>query len=612
MLITSEYPFTYRQEDGAGKRLVSLGNPPIGSFCVAASYLADLLAAKNIGYASLIEEYIYFDEEESKIGIKKVPKLKIGISECIGKTLAVEAWNSRTQFLNLSYLEISQNSQKKTTMSEFLNKEEDKVNTFQVEIVRDIVFVLKCIRENLKFQSAFSELVEALESFYIRKKDSTGIAIEVISTSVIKNARTCSSLILDYKKGLKPDNKAINPDLNTQIKELLSKTKPFLADRGCFPELFEREDKMSSEKGIKTLEEFFNSYSDNSNSGKEISNYECFLTERNKRHLKGCKVLPNKEAEIICSSVRTCNFRNFYLSGLPGTGKTTTAMLVAAGLNVPYTVFSCHAYTEPSDLLGGIVPNFNNANLLSLKEYMDDPMTSYFDLTDKSLPHNLELYNQLELINDAYEDAYRKGLTALGNDSSKLNYMMVLSSLLELCDVPGVVEIQEISDIPDSSVAVALNSFLAEGQITLMGNTFERHPENIVIFTTNDVNPVAPSVLDRSAMEFLFHQIDKDEMLSRISNQSNLPQETLKDMVRIIVNIGDYMSENRIKFGTCGFRSLQDWAALVEKNHMNPYYAGLLAVTNKVSMKKEQRHYCETMLEEVFDNKDEALYTEVN
>ena len=49
--------------------------------------------------------------------------------------------------------------------------------------------------------------------------------------------------------------------------------------------------------------------------------------------------------------------RNFLFRGNAGTGKTMGAQAIAAGLNLPYTLMTCSANTEITDLVGQFIPD---------------------------------------------------------------------------------------------------------------------------------------------------------------------------------------------------------------------------------------------------------------
>lgn len=72
-------------------------------------------------------------------------------------------------------------------------------------------------------------------------------------------------------------------------------------------------------------------------------------------------VIP-REVVRVCEHVKMTTqsnqpMRNFLLRGPAGTGKTMGAQAIAAGLHLPYTLMTCSANTEISDLVGQFIPD---------------------------------------------------------------------------------------------------------------------------------------------------------------------------------------------------------------------------------------------------------------
>ena len=71
-----------------------------------------------------------------------------------------------------------------------------------------------------------------------------------------------------------------------------------------------------------------------------------------------------KEVVRVCEHAKvttaSCQpMRNFLFRGEAGTGKTMGAQAIAAGLNLPYTLMTCSANTEITDLVGQFIPDTN-------------------------------------------------------------------------------------------------------------------------------------------------------------------------------------------------------------------------------------------------------------
>ena len=90
------------------------------------------------------------------------------------------------------------------------------------------------------------------------------------------------------------------------------------------------------------------------------------LTDREKAMvptLPDWYIIP-KEVVRVCEHAKATTasnqpMRNFLFRGEAGTGKTMGAQAIAAGLNLPYTLMTCSANTEITDLVGQFIPDTN-------------------------------------------------------------------------------------------------------------------------------------------------------------------------------------------------------------------------------------------------------------
>ena len=88
------------------------------------------------------------------------------------------------------------------------------------------------------------------------------------------------------------------------------------------------------------------------------------LTDREKAMvptLPDWYIIP-KEVVRVCEHAKITTtssqpMRNFLFRGDAGTGKTMGAQAIAAGLNLPYTLMTCSANTEITDLVGQFIPD---------------------------------------------------------------------------------------------------------------------------------------------------------------------------------------------------------------------------------------------------------------
>ena len=100
-----------------------------------------------------------------------------------------------------------------------------------------------------------------------------------------------------------------------------------------------------------------------------------------------------KEVVRVCEHAKVTTassqpMRNFLFRGEAGTGKTMGAQAIAAGLNLPYTLMTCSANTEITDLVGQFIPDtgnfqsdFNCTELPKISDITMHPPSVYMMLT---------------------------------------------------------------------------------------------------------------------------------------------------------------------------------------------------------------------------------------
>lgn len=200
--------------------------------------------------------------------------------------------------------------------------------------------------------------------------------------------------------------------------------------------------------------------------------------------------------------------RNFLLRGPAGTGKTMGAQAIAAGLHLPYTLMTCSANTEISDLIGQFIPDTSGiaeqsnagGELPRISDIIMHPPSVYEELTG--------VYDDMKTEDDVLAKLIEIAVGRLAQKEEQHGQRIryVDTPLLEAIRHGYLVEIQEPSCIANPGVLVGLNSLLDNCQaITLpTGERVERHPDTVIIVTTNsdyagckDVNRATRSVLKR-------------------------------------------------------------------------------------------------------------------
>jgi|GEM_PF-5616451 len=222
------------------------------------------------------------------------------------------------------------------------------------------------------------------------------------------------------------------------------------------------------------------------------------------------------------------------LEGVPGSGKSTIAQAIAAALGKPFVTLVCNPATEVGDLYNVMMPKpsipTDEREIAILERFIRtspddiefDPETAYAYIMGGTCPdatrgdilfgvHKvmkemvrsdvlyeryesdpaLQDQKDYELLSEADFDAQRqmakKMISASRRFTKAPEYICVESPLIQACRYGWVCEIQELNAIANEGVALCLNEMLERGTITLpgTGETFMRHPDTVVIITTN-------------------------------------------------------------------------------------------------------------------------------
>ena len=218
-----------------------------------------------------------------------------------------------------------------------------------------------------------------------------------------------------------------------------------------------------------------------------------------------------KEVGVITKMIQMTTgsnhpMRNFMFRGPSSTGKSSLAKAIAATLHMPYTFVTCAADTESYLFFG-------------------QPM-------------------------------YDK--------DGKVKY--VESDFIRAIKNGYLVEVQEPYVIAKQGVLTSLNGLLDDGQATTLstGEIVRRHPDSIVIFTTN-VDYVAckrpnQSVLRRMDAIFDIEQPSDKIICERVASVTGFDNMAiLKKMAVVRKKINKYLQKEELADGVCGVTELIDW-----------------------------------------------------
>ena len=345
--------------------------------------------------------------------------------------------------------------------------------------------------------------------------------------------------------------------------------------------------------------------------GKYVCDPQRVLTDEEKAlvpELQPWYVIPKQVVDVCAHAKATTgsvvSMRNFMLRGPAGTGKTEGAKAVAAGLGLPYVKYTCSANTEIYDFIGQVIPVMEDGqadskpvsggqiaaslSLPSLMEIRNDPDSAWEAITGK----HREGVEPEECYREAVNRVSRKMAAAVGSQQ----YRYVETPFLRALEKGYVVEVQEPTVILQPGVLVGLNGLLdPDGDIFLpTGKTVRRHPDAVVIITTNtdyegcrDVNQ---SVISRMHLVIDMVSPDVEIMTQRVLKLTGCSdKEMVRKMVEVVKSIEEYAAQHDITDGVCGIRELTSWVVSTDKVTHDPYESAQETIIPKISSERESQ-----------------------
>lgn len=278
---------------------------------------------------------------------------------------------------------------------------------------------------------------------------------------------------------------------------------------------------------------------------------------------------------IKMSSKKTRPQRNVLLKGPAGTGKTQMSKAIATALGLPYTHETCDAGMELFNLVGTILPATNGVpdmtaeelaaqlDLPTVEDVYFDFKDAYFRLTgEKEVPAGLTESEVITLLFNKQMDII-KSMCAKGTEGN--DFVYVPSELIKAVKYGWVCEVQEPTVIIQPGVLPGLNSLLEGGSISLpTGEIVERHPDSVIIFTTNTdyegCRPLNESVLDRFPMKFFIDLPNQATLIARAMKVTGITDTTLiTNCLHVLDETREYLLGQGCGVGNVGPRTLYDW-----------------------------------------------------
>lgn len=328
------------------------------------------------------------------------------------------------------------------------------------------------------------------------------------------------------------------------------------------------------------------------------------LTDRERAmvpNLPDWYIIP-KEVVRVCEHAKITTassqpMRNFLFRGEAGTGKTMGAQAIAAGLNLPYTLMTCSANTEITDLVGQFIPDTARAQcnqqcegeLPKISDIIMHPPSVYKMLTGEYDEEKTEDDVLQKLIEIAVGNLVEKEETP----GQRIRY--VDTPLVEAIRHGYVCELQEPSCIANPGVLVGLNSLLDNCQVITLptGERVKRHPDTVIVVTTNSdysgCRDMNQSVISRMDLIYDMEAPDLNTMVKRVMNVTGFSDEQEATKMAIVVrDIAERCRQTMITDGSCGMREFKSWvlSTMVTKD---PYESALSTIISSASADPDNR-----------------------
>lgn len=328
------------------------------------------------------------------------------------------------------------------------------------------------------------------------------------------------------------------------------------------------------------------------------------LTDREKAMvptLPDWYIIP-KEVVRVCEHAKITTtssqpMRNFLFRGDAGTGKTMGAQAIAAGLNLPYTLMTCSANTEITDLVGQFIPDTSGfqgeqqyeGELPKISDIIMHPPSVYKMLTGVYDEEKTEDDVLQKLIEIAVGNLVEKEETP----GQRIRY--VDTPLVEAIRYGYVCELQEPSCIANPGVLVGLNSLLDNCQVITLptGERVKRHPDTVIVVTTNSdysgCRDMNQSVISRMDLIYDMEAPDLNTMVKRVMNVTGFTDEQEATKMAIVVrDVAERCRQTMITDGSCGMREFKSWVLSTMVTH-DPYESALSTIISSASADPDNR-----------------------
>jgi len=303
----------------------------------------------------------------------------------------------------------------------------------------------------------------------------------------------------------------------------------------------------------------------------------------------------NVETQEILSMIVNTPARFFMLAGESGAGKTTDSKIIAQALGYPHFVFTCGPNTEETSLMVSILPNIDSCTQPedcwpTMEDFLMDPASAIAELSG-TYPEGI---GKGEAFQKILEEVYQKGYDKAKGEK---DFIKKESTIIQACRMPSVIEIQEVSMIEKPGTMTRLNALFDDCAKTdlLNGEMIERHPDTVVIFTTNldyvGCQMFNESVLSR--MNLIQHRkgMSAKDMTKRAMERTGCKEyEIIYGMAQIVTKIHQYLLRKQVQGGICGYRELENWvwSYLASGDVLNASYHTVLSKASPYPEDREE------------------------
>lgn len=310
-------------------------------------------------------------------------------------------------------------------------------------------------------------------------------------------------------------------------------------DFRCFKtqnDITERHHKSIEKESISDLREKYNIFRN-----RDFTEEELAMLESNKT---GEDYSPSSNVIIMAEKVkkswnRPAHLRktNILLEGPTGTGKTRDSQVFADLIGLPYTKITCFGDMESMDVIGGIYPKLDTTKTSDFEkslpgetEMMFDPEGCYYQMMGVAPTGSVTKDELLEIRNRKIMEFYESG-----DGQNTPEYIFYASEIVKAFENGWVLEIQEPT-VASAAILMILNSACEKnGCINLPDRVVRRHPDSIIIMTTNrsyeGCKPLNQALRNRFCD--LTRRVElpsRQEMIERLSTATGCKDKQLLDI----------------------------------------------------------------------------------